>query len=135
METNNFLFLPTGMRDGRGRATWVEDSGYYSYATPIHCLYHLFDLLSALKASVKEINVWMISQLLVTRRFTDARAMVERRNNSLYERLGNGMFTIDHVNIFRIVDALSEHAPSTYRLTMGDVIEEWRLYQQRGGEL
>lgn len=135
METNNFLFLPTGMRDGRCRATWAEDSGFNSYATPIHCLYHLFDLLSALQASVKEINVWMLSQLLVTRRFTEARIMVEKRNNRLYDRLGNGMFPINQTSIFRIVDALSEQAPDTYKLTIGDVIEEWRLYQQRGGEL
>lgn len=135
MEQNNFLRLPAGMSDARNRTRWAEDSGYYSYDTPLHCLYHLFDILSGLKSSVKDINVWMISRLLIVRPFTEAwysKADVEK---DLYAIVGRSTFEIDEKHIYDIVSALSMGSPAAYRLTRGEIIEEWRLYCARGGEL
>ena len=119
MEQNNFLRLPAGMTDARDRARWAEDSGYYSYDTPLHCLYHLFDTLNGLKSSVREINVWCLMQLFITRPFTTA--WHEKSNTEK--------------DIYDIVSALSLGSPAEYRLTRGEVVEEWRLYCARGGEL
>lgn len=135
MEKNNFLRLPSGMIDARNRARWAEDSGYYSYDTPLHCLYHLFDILSSLKASIREVNVWMLSQLYIVRPFTEAWYSKANVENDLYAIVGRSMFELDEKHIYDIVCALSMGSPAEYRLTRGEVVEEWRLYQQRGGEL
>lgn len=135
MESNNFLRLPSGLKDSRNRAQWGEDSGYYSYETPIHCLYHLFDTLSDLKCNLKEINVWMFSQLMVTRSFTVAWDEKNVRDNDLYAILGRGMFPIDERHVYDIVSALSMGCPSEYKLTRSEVVEEWQLYNACGGEL
>lgn len=135
MEQNNFLRLPAGMSDARHRARWAEDSGYYSYDTPLHCLYHIFDILHGLKASVREINVWMLSQLLIVRPFTAAWYSKANMEKDLYAIVGNSMFEVDEKHIYDIVTALSMGCPAEYRLTRGEVVEEWRLYCARGGEL
>lgn len=135
METNNFLRLPSGLKDSRNRSFFAESSGYYSYETPIHCLHHLFDTLLDLRSSLREINVWMLSQLMVTRSFTTAWEEKNARDNDLYSILGRGMFPIDDWHVYDIVYALSMGCPSEYRLTRGEVIEEWRLFNAKGGEL
>lgn len=135
MESNNFLYLPVGMTDSRNRSYYAEDSGYYSYETPIHCLYHLFDMLSYLRSRLKEVNVWMITQLMITRPFSAAWDERLKRNNNLYSILGRGMFALDERHVYDIVYALSMGCPSQYRLTRGEVTEEWRLYCAKGGEL
>jgi hypothetical protein len=135
MEQNNFLRLPAGMTDARNRARWAEDSGYYSYDTPIHCLYHLFDILHGLRGSVKEVNVWCLMQLFITRPFTAAWYEKSTTEKDMYAILGQSMFEIDEKHIFEIVSALSIDSPDTYHLTRGEVVEEWRLYCSRGGEL
>ena len=135
MERNNFLRLPVGMSDARHRASWAEDSGYNSYDTPLHCLYHLFDILSSLKTSIRDVNVWMISQLLIVRPFTEAWHKKMYVENDLYSIVGRSMFELDEKHIYDIVVALSTNSPDEYRLTRGEVVEEWRLYCARGGEL
>lgn len=135
MEQNNFLRLPTGMTDARNRARWAEDSGYYSYDTPLHCLYHLFDCLADLREKLTHINVWVIQQLMVTRPFTEAWNERGVRDTDLRATIGNGMFPIDALRVYDIVFALSIGSPSEYRLNRGEVVEEWRLYCARGGEL
>ena len=135
MEQNNFLRLPAGMTDARNRARWAEDSGYYSYDTPLHCLYHLFDILHGLHSSVREINVWCVMQLFICRPFTDAWRDKCSVENDMYAIVGRSMFAIDEKHIYDIVLALSMSAPAEYRLTRGEVVEEWRLYCARGGKL
>lgn len=135
MESNNFLRLPSGLKDARNRAWFGEDSGYYSYETPIHCLYHLFDTLSDLKRNLTEINVWVLSQLMVARSFTAAWGEKNARDNDLYTILGHGMFPIDDRHVYDIVHALSIGCPAEYKLTRGEVVEEWRLYNAKGGEV
>lgn len=135
MEKNNFLGLPVGLRDSRKRAFFAEESGYYSYETPLHCLYHLFDVVNALKNNLTNINVWVISQLFITRPFSEAWICRADRDANLYKILGSGMFVLDDKHIYDLVVALSKGAPDAYLLTRGEVIEEWRLYKARGGEL
>lgn len=135
MESNNFLRLPSGLKDTRNRARFGEDSGYYSYDTPIHCLYHLFDTLSDLKRTLTEINVWVLSRLMVARSFSAAWGEKNARDNDLYTILGHGMFPIDERHVYDIVRALSIGCPAEYNLTRGEVVEEWRLYNAKGGEL
>lgn len=135
MESNNFLRLPSGLKDARNRAWFAEDSGYYSYETPIHCLYHLFDTLSDLRSSLTEINVWMLQQLMITRSFTAAWDGKNARDNHLYAVLGRDMFPIDGRHVYDIVYALSILCPSEYRLTRGEVIYEWEKYNKNGGEI
>lgn len=135
MELNNFLRLPSGLKDARNRARWAEDGGYYSYETPLHCLYHLFDILANMRGSLREINVWMLSQLMITRSFTLAWEDRNKRDYDLYAILGHGMFCIDERHVYDVVHALSLRCPSEYRLTRGEVVEEWRLYNARGGVL
>lgn len=135
MEQNNFLRLPAGMTDARCRARWAEDSGYYSYDTPICCLYHLFDCLADLRKNLSDVNVWMIQQLMVTRPFTAAWNDRGIRNTDLRAILGSEMFPIDERHVYDIVFALSIGSPPEYRLTRGEVVEEWKLYCARGGEL
>lgn len=124
-----------GMSDACNRAFFAEGSGYYSYETPLHCLYHLFDLLSALKGSVKEVNVWVLSQLLITRPFTAAWYEKSDIEKDLYSILGRDMFELDEKHVYDIVYALSLKSPSEYKLTRGDVAEEWRLYRHRAGKV
>lgn len=135
MESNNFLRLPSGLKDARNRAWFGEDSGYYSYETPIHCLYHLFDTLSDLKRNLTEINVWVLSQLMVVRPFTEAWDKLHEVLEDLYSILGRGMFPIDERHVYDIVHALSIGCPAKYKLTRGEVVEEWRLYNAKGGEV
>lgn len=135
MELNNFLYLPTGLRDTRDRAFFAEDSGYYSYESPLLCLYHLFDIVEALRSNFTDVNVWMINQLLITRPFTEAWESASQRERTLYDFLGNKMFSLDEKHIYDLVCALSANAQRTYALTRGEVVEEWRLYCARGGEL
>lgn len=123
------------MTDARNRARWAEDSGYYSYDTPLHCLYHLFDILRGLRASVTDVNVWMIMQLFITRPFTAAWYEKSITEKDMYAIVGRAMFELNEKHIFDIVAALSMGSPSEYRLTRGEVVEEWRLYCARGGEL
>lgn len=135
MEQNNFLRLPAGMSDARHRSRWAEDSGFYSYDTPLYCLYHLFDILHGLRSSVKEVNVWCLMQLFVCRPFTAAWQDKNDIERDMYAVVGRSMFEIDEKHIYDIVSALSMGAPAEYRLTRGEVVEEWRLYCARGGEL
>lgn len=135
MEQNNFLRLPAGMTDARNRARWAEDSGYYSYDTPLHCLYHLFDILHDLRASLTDVNVWLIMLSFVARPFTTAWYEKSTTEKDMYALVGRAMFELDEKHIFDIVAALSMGAPAEYRLTRGEVVEEWRLYCARGGEL
>lgn len=135
MERNNFLNLPVGLRDTRNRAFFAEESGYYSYESPLLCLYHLFDVVAALRANFADVNVWMINQLFITRPFTAAWADAAQREKTMYTYLGSKMFDLDEKHIYDLVCALSESSPKTYALTRGEVAEEWRLYQSRCGEL
>lgn len=135
MEYNNFLRLPVGLTDARNRSRWAEDSGYYSYDTPLHCLYHLFDILRGLKSSLKDVNVWCIMQLFITRPFTEAWEKQSFVESDMYRILGNSMFEIDEKHVYDIVTALSVGAPAEYRLTRGEVTEEWRLFCAKDGEL
>lgn len=135
MEQNNFLRLPSGLTDARQRARWAEDSGFYSYDTPLHCLYHLFDILHGLRASIKEVNVWCLMQLFICRPFTAAWQDKSSIEKDVYAVVGHSMFEIDEKHIYDIVSALSMGSPSEYRLTRGEVVEEWRLYCTKGGEL
>lgn len=135
MEQNNFLRLPSGLTDARQRARWAEDSGYNSYDTPLHCLYHLFDTLHGLRSSVADINVWCLMQLFVCRPFTAAWEDKSEIERNMYAIVGSSMFEIEEKHIYDIVSALSMGSPAEYRLTRGEVVEEWRLYCERGGEL
>lgn len=135
MEQNNFLRLPVGMTDARNRARWAEDSGYYSYDTPLHCLYHLFDIISSLKASFREIDAWMLCQLYIVRPFTEAWYSKTIVENDLYSIVGRSTFALDDKHIYDIVTAFSFGSPAEYLLTRFEVITEWRLYCARGGEL
>lgn len=135
MERNNFLRLPSGLKDTRNRAWFSEDSGYYSYETPIHCLYHLFDTLLDLRSNLKEVSSWMLSRLMTAPTFTAAWYDKCSRDSDLHAILGRGMFAIDEPHVYDIVHALSMGSPSEYRLTRGEVVEEWRLYLQKGGEI
>lgn len=135
MEKNNFLHLPAGLRDTRNRAFFAEDSGFYSYESPLLCLYHLFDIVAALKANFTDVNAWVINQLLISRPFTQAWNESSQREKMIYKYLGNKMFELDEKHIYDIVCALSAGSPQEYSLTRGEVAEEWRLYQSRCGEL
>lgn len=135
MERNNFLRLPIGMSDMKNRAWWAEDSGYYSYETPLHCLYHLFDILNGLKMSIKEIDVWILYQLFIYKPFSAAWCEKSNVEKDLYAIVGRSMFEIDEKHIYDIVTALSMGSPSEYRLTRGEVLEEWHIYCAKGGEL
>lgn len=123
------------MNDARNRARWPEDSGYYSYDTPLHCLYHLFDTLRGFRDSLREIDVWCLMQVLICRPFTEAWHEKGNIEKDLYAIAGNSMFKLDEKHIYDIVSALSMGSPAEYRLTRSEVVEEWRLYCARGGEL
>lgn len=135
MERNNFLQLPVGLRDTRSRAFFAEASGYYSYESPLLCLYHLFDIVAVLKANFADVNVWLINKLLITRPFTQAWEERSHREKAMYNYLGSKMFKLDEEHIYDLVCALSADAPGEYKLTRCEVVEEWRLYQSRCGEL
>lgn len=77
----------------------------------------------------------MLSQLLIVRPFTAAWYSKANMEKDLYAIVGRSMFEIDEKHIYDIVTALSVGSPAEYRLTRGEVVEEWRLYCTRGGEL
>lgn len=79
--------------------------------------------------------MWCLMQLFVCRPFTAAWQDKNDIERDMYAVVGRSMFEIDEKHIYDIVSALSMGAPAEYRLTRGEVVEEWRLYCARGGEL
>lgn len=74
-------------------------------------------------------------QLFVCRPFTAAWQDKSTTEKDMYAIVGHSMFEIDEKHIYDIISALSMGSPAEYRLTRGEVVEEWRLYRARGGKL
>ena len=79
--------------------------------------------------------MWCLMQLFICRPFTIAWKDKSATENDMYAIVGRSMFEIDEKHIYDIVAALAMGSPEEYRLTRGEVVEEWRLYCARGGEL